>query len=234
MARTILIVDDDPHIVDILTFNLERESYGVLSAMDGLEGLQLALEENPDLILLDVMLPGMNGFEICQEIRKTDMLTPILMLTAREEERDRVLGLESGADDYVIKPFGVRELLARIKRNLRRIDAMPGDSAAGVDPELASIGRLTVNYTTQSLFKDGCRVDVTQREYELICFMAKTPGKICTREELITEVWNYDFLGDLRIIDVAIRRLREKLEDNPAIPAILITKRNAGYYLGTD
>jgi two-component system response regulator VicR len=234
MHRKILIVDDDPHIVDILTFNLQREGYSVISSMDGLDGLSMALEQNPDLILLDVMLPGMNGFDICKEIRKTDMLTPILMLTAREEERDRVLGLESGADDYVIKPFGTRELLARIKTNLRRIDAIPADGYAGSDAEIINVGRLSVNYGIQALYKDGKRVEITQREFELIGFLARAPDKTYTREQLLSEVWNYGYIGDNRLIDVAIRRLREKLEDNPASPKLLITKRNAGYYLTAD
>jgi len=232
MQRKILVVDDDPNIVDILTFNLKREGYEVISAMDGLEGLKLALGQKPDLILLDVMLPGMNGFEICKEIRKTDLLTPILMLTAREEERDRVLGLDSGADDYVIKPFGVRELLARIKTNLRRAGAIPVTSTA--ESETLEVGRIKLDFAGQSMYKDGVRLDITQREFELICFMAKTPGKVFSREELITKVWNYDYLGELRIVDVAVRRLREKLEDNPAAPTILVTKRNVGYYLGTE
>jgi two-component system response regulator VicR len=232
--HTVLIVDDESSIVEILEFNLKRVGYKVLSALDGKAGLELALTKSPDVILLDVMLPEMNGFEVCKEIRKTDNLTPILMLTAREEERDKVLGLESGADDYIVKPFGVKELIARIKTNLRRSTAIPSSPDSEPDAELLPCGRLTVNTFEQSVNKDGVTVDLTQREYELLRFMARSPGKVFSREELMRGVWDYDYLGDMRMVDVAVRRLREKLEDNAAEPTMLITRRGGGYYLAAS
>ncbi|MDR2359804.1 MAG: response regulator transcription factor [Oscillospiraceae bacterium] len=231
MARTILIVDDEPSIVDILKFNLTREHYAVLTAFDGKAGLELALLKSPDLILLDVMLPVMNGFEVCKKIRETDKLTPILMLTAREEERDKVLGLDYGADDYILKPFGVRELLARIKANLRRADSIAAASPIGTD-EIITSGRLSLDLAGQFAIKDGIRIDLTEREYELLRCLFAAPGKVISRDELMTGAWGSDFLGDTRMIDVTISRLREKLEDVPDAPAIIVTKRGIGYYLG--
>ncbi|MDR0818237.1 MAG: response regulator transcription factor [Oscillospiraceae bacterium] len=230
MSYTVLVVDDEPNIVEILEFNLKREGYNVLSALDGKLGLTLALDKSPDLILLDVMLPGINGFEICKEIREKDKLTPILMLTAREEERDKILGLEYGADDYIVKPFSVRELMARVKTNMRRNSAIPVDSSPA-DDEVLIAGRLMLYSASQSVTKDGVHIELTQREFELLRFMSKSPGKLFSREELMSGVWNYDYVGDARLVDVAIRRLREKLEDAPAEPTILITKRGVGYYI---
>ena len=225
----ILIVDDEKNIVDILTYNLEKEGYEVAAAYDGREGLEAARTCSPDLILLDVMLPYMDGFEVCGEIRKTDRLTPIIMLTAREEERDKVYGLELGADDYITKPFSVRELLARVKTNVRRKSVLADPAEAGDEPLRA--GRLTIDVSRQTVAKDGVELDLTQREFELIRFMARQCGKVFSREELMREVWQYEYYGDVRAVDVAIRRLREKIEDDPALPAILMTKRGAGYYL---
>ena len=225
----ILIVDDEKNIVDILTYNLEKEGYEVEAAYDGREGLEAARTCAPDLILLDVMLPYMDGFEVCGEIRKTDRLTPIIMLTAREEERDKVYGLELGADDYITKPFSVRELLARVKTNVRRRAVL--EPAEPAEEAVERAGRLTIDPTRQTVAKDGAELDLTQREFELIRFMARPCGKVFSREELMRGVWQYEYYGDLRAVDVAIRRLREKIEDDPAAPAILMTKRGAGYYL---
>ena len=225
----ILIVDDEKNIVDILTYNLEKEGYEVEAAYDGREGLEAARTCAPDLILLDVMLPYMDGFEVCGEIRKTDRLTPIIMLTAREEERDKVYGLELGADDYITKPFSVRELLARVKTNVRRRAVL--EPAEPAEETVERAGRLTIDPTRQTVAKDGAELDLTQREFELIRFMARPCGKVFSREELMRGVWQYEYYGDLRAVDVAIRRLREKIEDDPAAPAILMTKRGAGYYL---
>lgn len=225
----ILIVDDEKNIVDILTYNLEKEGYEVAAAYDGRAGLEAARTCAPDLILLDVMLPYMDGFEVCGEIRKTDRLTPIIMLTAREEERDKVYGLELGADDYITKPFSVRELLARVKTNVRRRAVL--EPAEPAEETVERAGRLTIDLSRQTVAKDGAELDLTQREYELIRFMAKPCGKVFSREELMRGVWQYEYYGDLRAVDVAIRRLREKIEDDPAAPAILMTKRGAGYYL---
>ena len=225
----ILIVDDEKNIVDILSYNLKKEGYDIEAAYDGRAGLEAARTCSPDLILLDVMLPYMDGFEVCSEIRKTDRLTPIIMLTAREEERDKVYGLELGADDYITKPFSVRELLARVKTNVRRRSVLVEPAEAGDEPVRA--GRLTIDVPRQTVAKDGVELDLTQREFELIRFMSRPCGKVFSREELMREVWQYEYYGDVRAVDVAIRRLREKIEDDPAAPAILMTKRGAGYYL---
>ena len=229
MSKRILVVDDEPNIVDILRFNLQREGSEVLAAYDGTEGLALAQSQAPDLILLDVMLPGMDGFKVCEELRKTDRLTPIIMLTAREEERDRVLGLELGADDYVVKPFSVRELMARVRTNVRRSEVLSEESAS--EDGLLRAGRITVDPGRQQVRKDGKTVDVSQREFELLRLLAASPGTVFSREQLLSQVWNYDYYGDTRAVDVAVRRLREKLEDDPANPALLCTRRGGGYYL---
>ena len=230
MGKTILVVEDERNIVDILTFNLRREGYDTLEALDGPTGLQLALEQNPDLILLDLMLPGLSGFEVCKKIRETGSSTPILMLTAREEEEDKVLGLELGADDYITKPFSVRELMARVKANIRRM-SMAAPSAGPVAPPVQGGARLTIDQRRASVCKDGVPLELTQREYDLICFLAAQPGKIFSREALMEHVWNYEgYVGDVRAVDVAVRRLREKLEDDPAAPEFIKTKRGMGYY----
>ena len=231
MGKTVLIVEDEQNIVDILAFNLSREGYDTMEAYDGATGLQLALEHNPDLILLDLMLPEMNGCEVCRRIRETGSTTPVLMLTAREEEADKVMGLELGADDYITKPFSMRELLARVKTNIRRSDMTPAMSVAPV--KLESDKRLVIDKEKSAVRKDGKALDLTQREYDLICFLAAEPGKIFSREVLMEHVWNYDgYVGDVRAVDVAVRRLREKLEDDPANPVFIVTKRGMGYYFG--
>ena len=231
MGKTVLIVEDEQNIVDILAFNLSREGYDTLEAYDGVTGLQLALEHNPDLILLDLMLPEMNGFEVCRRIRETGSTTPVLMLTAREEEADKVMGLELGADDYITKPFSMRELLARVKTNIRRGTMAPVVNAAPVKAEEAK--RLVIDKAMSAVRKDGKTLDLSQREYDLICFLAAEPGKIFSREVLMERVWNYDgYVGDVRAVDVAVRRLRENLEDDPANPVFIVTKRGMGYYFG--
>ena len=231
MSKKILVVDDEPNIVDILRFNLQREGYEVVAAYDGQEGLDKARSEGPDLILLDVMLPLMDGFQVCEELRKTDRRTPIIMLTAREEERDRVMGLELGADDYVVKPFSVRELLARVRTNIRRTAVMSEETADPGEDKLLRAGRLTVDPDRQIVLKDGISVDVSQREFELLRLLAASVGTVFSREQLLSQVWNYDYYGDTRAVDVAVRRLREKLEDDPAVPSLLCTRRGGGYYL---
>ena len=236
MARTtILIVEDEQNIVDILSFNLGREGYDTLEAYDGATGLQLALEQNPDLILLDLMLPGMDGFEVCRQVRQAGASTPIIMLTAREEEADKVLGLELGADDYITKPFSMRELLARVKANIRRVSMVP-TAAAPAAPEsgdLLHLGRVTIDREKALVTKDGKSLELTQREYDLIRFLAAQPGKVFSREALMEHVWNYEgYVGDVRAVDVAVRRLREKIEDDPASPKFIVTKRGMGYFFG--
>lgn len=232
MGKTVLIVEDEQNIVDILSFNLEREGYDTLEAYDGNTGLQLALEQNPDLVLLDLMLPGMDGFEVCRRIRETGSAVPILMLTAREEETDKVLGLELGADDYITKPFGMRELLARVKANIRRSAMAPvqGEQVQPASGNKLELGRVTVDQEKATVYKDGNPLELTQREYDLICYLASQPGKVFSREALMEHVWNYEgYVGDVRAVDVAVRRLREKIEDDPASPKFIVTKRGMGY-----
>lgn len=231
MEKTVLVVEDEANIVDILTFNLEREGYAVLSAYDGQAGLALAREKKPDLILLDLMLPKINGFEVCKTLRDEDSTVPILMLTAREEESDKVRGLELGADDYITKPFSIRELMARVKRNIRRGDMLPkSDSGQGV-----TLGRIRLDSEAAVCCKDDRPVDLSQREFELISFLCANPDKVFSREELMKHVWNFEgFVGDVRGVDVAVRRLREKLEDDPANPRFVMTRRGLGYYFNSQ
>jgi two-component system response regulator VicR len=231
MAKTILIVEDEKNIVDILNFNLIRENYTTMEAYDGQVGLQLALEHDPDLILLDLMLPRMNGFDVCRAIRDAGRTIPIIMLTAREEEADKVLGLEIGADDYITKPFSMRELLARVKANIRRsVMAEPGTVSAPDTGKRLDFGRLVIDLDLLTVYKDGRELELTQREFELIRFLAGNPGKAYSREALMENVWNYDgYVGDVRAVDVAVRRLREKLEDDPAEPKFIMTRRGLGY-----
>jgi two-component system response regulator VicR len=229
MSRKILIVDDEHAIVDILKYNLEKNGFETICAFDGSEGLRLAREDDPDLILLDVMLPGMDGFEVCRTLRGEGNNVPIIMITAREEETDKVFGLELGADDYITKPFSMREVVARVRTNMRRAAALtaPAGESTGA---VITAGELTVDPDRHAVYKNGRELELTQREYELIKFLIQNPGKVISRQELMTEVWQYDYYGDLRAVDVAVRRLREKIEDNPAEPAYVITKRGAGYY----
>ena len=233
MGKTVLIIEDEQNIVDILSFNLGREGYDTLEALDDPTGLQLALEQNPDLILLDLMLPGMDGFEVCRRIREAGSSVPIVMLTAREEEDDKVRGLELGADDYITKPFKNRELIARVKANIRRVDMTPAPAAPAASAAPAGAGRVTVDEERATIYKDGRPMDLTQREYDLIRYLAARPGKVFSREALMEHVWNYEgYVGDVRAVDVAVRRLREKLEDDPANPQFIKTKRGMGYYFG--
>lgn len=223
MGKTVLIVDDEKNIVDILRFNLTKEGYETVTAYDGEKALELAESLNPDLILLDVMLPKMDGFEVCRRIRSTNYTTPIIMLTAREEETDKVLGLELGADDYITKPFSIREVLARVKANIRRMGKIVSPLHEGTEGIVIDIERYAV-------YKNGNALELTQREFELLRYLASKPGKVYSREEILRDVWQYEFLGDLRSVDVAVRRLREKIEDDSANPVHVITKRGVGYY----
>ena len=233
MSRTVLIVDDEKSIVDILKFNLEKSEYSTMCAYDGKEALKLARERAPDLILLDVMLPYIDGFEVCKTLRSEGSNIPIIMITAREEETDKVFGLELGADDYITKPFSVRELLARVKTNMRRAATTeaPSSESSG---EAIRFKDIIIDFGRHTVFKNGKDLELTQREYELIKYLATTPGKVFSREQLMSEVWQYDYYGDLRAVDVAVRRLREKLEDNPAEPLYVMTKRGAGYYFSEE
>ena len=225
--RTVLIVEDERAIVEILKFNLKREGYDTLEALDGESGLELARTADPDLILLDVMLPKMNGFDICAALRAEGRVTPIIMLTAREEETDKVLGLEAGADDYVTKPFSMRELMARVKANIRRREFASVGHPVG---EVLQAGALRLNVESFTVTKSGQPVELTQKEYDLLLHLMRQRGKVFTREDLMQKVWNYDYFGDMRTVDVTIRRLREKIEDDPGKPEFIMTKRGAGYY----
>ena len=270
--KTVLIVEDEKNIVDILSFNLSKEGYETLEAYDGEAGLQLALEQNPDLILLDLMLPKMNGFDVCRSLRRENRSTPVIMLTAKGEEirrhskipvllitandleSDEITGFSLGADDYITKPFSMRELLARVKANIRRNEMV---GAAGAAAPLGGSrriehGRIVIDVDLMIVYKDDHPLELTQREYELLKFLASQPGKVFsrealmeydlllhllrergkvfTREDLMQKVWNYDYFGDMRTVDVTVRRLREKVEDNPAVPQFIVTRRGLGYY----
>lgn len=230
MDRKILVVDDEKNIVDIIKFNLKKEGYEVITAADGEEGILKAYEENPDLILLDIMMPRVDGYEACKKIReKYD--TPIIMLTARAEEVDKVLGLELGADDYVTKPFGVRELMARVKANLRRKNVAPQAEEAPKGNTLV-FGILGVDMDLYEVKKDGKVVELTFREFELLKFLVSQKKQIFSRETLLEKVWGYEYFGDVRTVDVTVRRLREKIETDPAHPQYILTKRGVGYYFG--
>ncbi len=228
MGKTVLIVEDETPIVDILTFNLAEKGYTVFSCSDGESGLNRARELNPDLILLDVMLPGMDGFAICSALRKEGFSMPILMLTAREDESDKVFGLEAGADDYITKPFSMRELLARVGANIRRTAA---DSVTA--GQLFVFGDISLHSGRMEVARKGAPLQLSQREYDLLLFLMKHPDQVFSREQLMEHVWNYEYYGDLRAVDVAVRRLREKIEDAPSEPVLLVTRRGAGYLLSS-
>ncbi|WP_225047970.1 response regulator YycF [Lacticaseibacillus kribbianus] len=231
MAKKILVVDDEKPISDIVKFNLNKEGYDVVTAYDGEEALAKVEEEEPDLILLDLMLPKIDGLEVARQVRK-DRDTPIIMLTAKDSEIDKVLGLELGADDYVTKPFSNRELVARVKANLRRSGA--GTQAAPeADDETRelTVGDLTIHPDSYTVTKRGDKIELTHREFELLHYLARHLGQVMTREHLLQTVWGYDYFGDVRTVDVTVRRLREKIEDNPSHPEWLVTRRGVGYYL---
>ena len=231
--KTVLIVEDEKNIVDILRFNLERKGYRVLEAYDGEEGLRRARAEKPDLILLDIMLPRMIGFDVCEALRAEGDNVPILLLTAREEEDDKVRGLESGADDYITKPFSMREVIARVEANIRRTSMAAG--AAAADSAMPVAGDLSINTDSHQVFRAGEAIDLTQREYELLTFLASHPNKVYSRVELMEQVWNFGFVGDdVRTVDVTVRRLREKIEENPSSPQFILTRRGAGYYFAVN
>ena len=232
MPKTVLIVEDERAIVEILKFNLTRAGYAPLEAADGEAGLQLAREADPDLILLDLMLPKVDGFEVCRRLRAEGNTVPILMLTAREGEQDKVLGLESGADDYITKPFSMPELLARVKANIRR-RSYDAPVPAG-EPQQLVLGGLTIDLGSHTVQKNGQVLELTQKEFDLLRLFASAPGKVFTREELMQRVWNYEYYGDMRAVDVTIRRLRSKLEDDTAVPLYILTRRGVGYYFNGE
>lgn len=227
MEEKILVVDDEQPIADILEFNLQKEGFEVICAYDGEEALKKVEEEKPDMVLLDVMLPQKDGMEVCREIRKKYSM-PIIMLTAKDSEIDKVLGLELGADDYVTKPFSNRELVARVKANLRRRQQEGPEEDSNAD---IHIGELVIHPDAYLVTKSGSPIELTHREFELLHYLAKHIGQVMTREHLLQTVWGYDYFGDVRTVDVTVRRLREKVEDNPSRPAWIVTRRGVGYYM---
>lgn len=229
MLGKIAVIDDEQPIADILKFNLEKEGYEVVCAYDGVEAVELIFREKPDLILLDLMLPLKSGMDVCREVR-AKLNTPIIMLTAKDTELDKVLGLEMGADDYVTKPFSTRELLARVKAHLRRAGNQ-GSAASQAEPKGIRIHQLLIDSDMYLVYKNGVPLDLTHREFELIQYMAKNAGKVMTREHLLQTVWGYDYYGDVRTVDVTIRRLREKIEDDPSKPEYITTRRGLGYVM---
>ncbi|MCL6452830.1 MAG: response regulator transcription factor [Alicyclobacillus sp.] len=227
--HTVMVVEDEAPIADIVRFALEREGYQVVVATDGAAALDAFRTQPPDLVLLDVMLPEVDGFTVCREMRAASNV-PIIMLTAREAEVDKVLGLELGADDYVTKPFSIRELLARVRANLRRADLF--DSRANEEArERISVHDLVIDFNNYTVTKRGQPVPLTHREFELLSYMASRPGVVFTREQLLVQVWGSMYEGDERTVDVTIRRLREKCEDDPSNPSYVLTKRGVGYFL---
>lgn len=231
LDKKILVVDDEKPIADILQFNLKKEGFTVQCAYDGDEALRLVEEMTPDMVLLDIMLPNRDGMEVCKEIRKKHDM-PIIMLTAKDSEIDKVLGLELGADDYVTKPFSTRELIARVKANLRR-HAHIAQQADDSNNNEISVGSLTIHPDAYVVSKNGETIELTHREFELLHYLAKHIGQVMTREHLLQTVWGYDYFGDVRTVDVTVRRLREKIEDNPSHPTWIVTRRGVGYYLRT-
>jgi len=228
MAHKILVVEDELPIADILKFNLEREGYQVVNAYDGEEALQKAFSEKPDLILLDVMIPKKDGFQVLKEIRDRSQL-PVLMVTAKEEEVDKVLGLELGADDYITKPFSIRELLARVKANLRRWE-VEDLSMKSDDKQVLRYNDLEIDLVKYEVKKRGQVIELTLREFELLQFLAAKPDQVFSREQLLEEVWGYEYYGDIRTVDVTVRRLRQKIEDDASKAKYVLTKRGVGYY----
>lgn len=228
--KKILAVDDESSILDLLKFNIEKEGFTFVSASDGEEGLQKVISETPDLVLLDVMLPKIDGLTVCRKIRQEGINIPVIMLSARSEEIDKILGLEIGADDYITKPFSTRELIARIKANLRKSEQ---DGSTGFNKgNKITVGSLTLDLDKFEVNVRGQVItDLTRREFEVLKFLAQKPGQVVTRESLLEKVWGYEYYGDIRTVDVTVRRIREKIEKNTANPKILVTKRGVGYYI---
>ena len=242
-TKKVLVVDDEQAIIDVLVYNLKKEGYETLEATDGITAVNIALEQKPDLILLDIMLPKMDGLTVCKKV-KNYLNIPILMLTAKDAEIDKIVGLELGADDYITKPFSVRELMARVKANLRKneitnvTNITPEQIPEIIETETKKDNIIKVNDIELDLDRfevkvRGDIIDLTLREFEVLKFLAAQPGQVITRETLLEKVWGYEYYGDIRTVDVTVRRIREKIEKDTSSPKILITKRGVGYYIAT-
>lgn len=241
--KTILVVDDEESIMDLLVYNLEKEGYNTLKAYDGLAAVEMALKERPDLILLDVMIPKLDGISVCKKIRYYLNIStmPILMVSAKDTESDKIVGLEMGADDYITKPFQIRELMARIKANLRKADAKvnavqtESEEQEEKEEEMIQVGELTLDLKKIEARVKGELVNLTKKEFDVLKFLASQPGEVVTRERLLHEIWEYDeYVGAIRTIDVTMNRIRDKIEKDKADPKILITKRGVGYYIADN
>ena len=233
MSNKILVVDDEQSITNIIAYNLKKEGYDIVCAEDGEMALELFEKESPDLVILDIMMPKIDGYGVCKKIREKSPI-PIIMLTARADEVDKVLGLEIGADDYVTKPFSNRELLARVKAHLRRVNTIKEmgkeENSKIISENTEKFGELLIDFDRYEVYKREESIPLTLREFELLKFLALKKPQIFTREQLLSQVWGYEYFGDVRAVDVTIRRLREKIEDDPSKPKFIITKRGIGYY----
>lgn len=228
--QKILIVEDDETLSSVLKYNLLKEGYQTLTAGDGLQAIEIARQEKPDLIILDLMLPKMDGLEVCRILRQS-MTIPIIMLTAKAEEIDKIVGLEVGADDYMTKPFSMRELLARLRAMLRRMEMLKQETAANTVPVNPIIrwGEIEIDLSRHTASIAGRCLDLTPKEFDLLAFLVRNRGQVFKRETLLEKVWGYDYAGDTRTVDVHVRWLREKIEENPETPKVLITVRGVGY-----
>jgi two-component system alkaline phosphatase synthesis response regulator PhoP len=232
MKNKVLVVDDEQSIVTLLQYNLEQAGFDVVTAMDGLTGKQLAESMAPDIIVLDLMLPKMDGIEVCKQLRQQKIMTPILMLTAKDDEFDKILGLELGADDYMIKPFSPREVVARVKAILRRVQIQTSSNEAEQqDGSDIVIGNLQIIPEKYEAYFNKQQLELTLKEYELLHYLAQNKNRVLTRDQLLSAVWNYEFAGDTRIVDVHISHLREKIEEDTKKPAYIKTVRGLGYKL---
>ena len=240
-TKKVLIVDDEQAIIDVLVYNLKKEGYETIEATDGISAVNIALEQQPDLMLLDIMLPKLDGLSVCKRV-KNQLNIPILMLTAKDAEIDKIVGLELGADDYITKPFSVRELMARVKANLRKNEmtsVKKDEISSNKDTQAKEENIIRVNDLELDLDRFEVKVkgkimDLTLREFEVLKFLATQPGQVVTREILLEKVWGYEYYGDIRTVDVTVRRIREKIEEDTSAPKILITKRGVGYYIATN
>ena len=230
--KTVLVVDDEQSIIDILVYNLKKEGYNTIEATDGASAVEIALEQKPDLILLDIMLPKMDGLTVCKKV-KNALNVPVLILSAKDEELDKIVGLELGADDYITKPFSVRELMARVKANLRKSEGIMQvpETKEVKEEHKIEVGDLLLDTDKFEVRVRGEKIDLTVREFEVLKYLATQPGQIVSRELLLEKVWGYEYFGDIRTVDVTVRRIREKIEEDTTNPQILVTKRGVGYYI---